>query len=79
MDDSSSPVETAPRHYSAADAIAPMRRIEGMWQHIQPIIRYVRAMAVVLVLWQLASLRIDNVVLLPSPIDVGKSLAGPFV
>jgi ABC-type nitrate/sulfonate/bicarbonate transport system permease component len=42
-------------------------------QRAQPIVRYVRTMTVVLILWQLASLRIHNVVLLPSPLSVGQN------
>lgn len=47
-----------------------------LWQRAQPVVRYVRAMTVVLVLWQLASLRIHNVVLLPSPISVAQDWLG---
>lgn len=44
-----------------------------LWERAQPVVRYVRAMTVVLILWQLAALRIHNVVLLPSPVSVGQN------
>lgn len=44
------------------------------WQWVEPLVRYLRAMVVFLIIWHLLSLQIDNKVLLPSPLAVGSHL-----
>jgi len=48
----------------------PSQATESLWLAIQPAIRYARGMLALMVVWHLLSLKVDNAVLLPSPLMV---------